>query len=168
MQCSAVQASTSKVARQSEPYLALCTPPSFFSFDHQRPSSARNIWPSTLTMPIAPISGTLRKQFFVHLSLALGLGTAGGYAFWYVLLFLGPICLTDHHPSRYAVHLPSGVSNNLVFTCVNSPSDGYCLACSETPGGILLEAGEAEGGEFVVKAVRCCCNTSAKMRPRLT
>lgn len=38
-------------------------------------------------MPIAPITGMLRKRFLVDVSTALGLGVAGGYAFWYVLLF---------------------------------------------------------------------------------
>ncbi|KAL5492533.1 COX9 [Sanghuangporus weigelae] len=36
-------------------------------------------------MPIAPITGTLRKSFFTTLSLALGLGTAGAYTFWYAV-----------------------------------------------------------------------------------
>ncbi|KAH8108331.1 cytochrome-c oxidase subunit VIIa [Phellopilus nigrolimitatus] len=34
-------------------------------------------------MPVAPITGTLRKRFFTDLSLALGLGFASGYAYWY-------------------------------------------------------------------------------------
>ncbi|EJD07707.1 uncharacterized protein FOMMEDRAFT_150249 [Fomitiporia mediterranea MF3/22] len=42
-----------------------------------------NIQPSAAAMPVAPITGTLRKQFFTTLSLALGLGTAAGYGFWY-------------------------------------------------------------------------------------
>ncbi|TFY78042.1 hypothetical protein EWM64_g5972 [Hericium alpestre] len=34
-------------------------------------------------MPIAPITGKLRKRFWVDLSTALGLGISGGYAYWY-------------------------------------------------------------------------------------
>ncbi|KAG9010656.1 hypothetical protein FRB94_010133 [Tulasnella sp. JGI-2019a] len=34
-------------------------------------------------MAIAPITGKLRKRLILDLSVALGLGTAGGYAFWY-------------------------------------------------------------------------------------
>lgn len=37
------------------------------------------------TMPIAPITGKLRKRLWLDLSTALGLGTAGGYYFWLVL-----------------------------------------------------------------------------------
>ncbi|KAG8889262.1 hypothetical protein FRB98_005075 [Tulasnella sp. 332] len=32
---------------------------------------------------IAPITGKLRKRLILDLSMALGLGTAGGYGFWY-------------------------------------------------------------------------------------
>jgi len=34
-------------------------------------------------MPIAPITGKLRKRLWVDLSIALGLGVASGYAYWY-------------------------------------------------------------------------------------
>jgi len=34
-------------------------------------------------MPIPPITGKLRKRFWVDLTTALGLGVASGYAFWY-------------------------------------------------------------------------------------
>ncbi|KAF8239409.1 cytochrome-c oxidase, subunit VIIa [Tricholoma matsutake] len=34
-------------------------------------------------MAIAPITGMLRKRFWVDLSCALGLGTSIGYAYWY-------------------------------------------------------------------------------------
>ncbi|KDQ06109.1 hypothetical protein BOTBODRAFT_181888 [Botryobasidium botryosum FD-172 SS1] len=34
-------------------------------------------------MPIAPITGKLRKRLFLDLTAAIGLGTAGGYAYWY-------------------------------------------------------------------------------------
>ncbi|KAG8221022.1 cytochrome-c oxidase subunit VIIa [Butyriboletus roseoflavus] len=34
-------------------------------------------------MPIAPITGKLRKAFWRDFSLSLGLGIGSGYAFWY-------------------------------------------------------------------------------------
>ncbi|KAF5336098.1 hypothetical protein D9611_006420 [Ephemerocybe angulata] len=34
-------------------------------------------------MPIAPITGMLRKRFWLDVGCALGLGVSGGYAFWY-------------------------------------------------------------------------------------
>jgi len=34
-------------------------------------------------MAIAPITGMLRKRFWVDVSSALGLGVAAGYAYWY-------------------------------------------------------------------------------------
>ncbi|KAI0075304.1 hypothetical protein K474DRAFT_1664351 [Panus rudis PR-1116 ss-1] len=34
-------------------------------------------------MPIAPITGKLRKRFWLDLTTALGLGVTAGYAFWY-------------------------------------------------------------------------------------
>ncbi|KAA1470249.1 cytochrome-c oxidase subunit VIIa [Dentipellis sp. KUC8613] len=34
-------------------------------------------------MAIAPITGKLRKRFWVDLSCALGLGVSAGYAYWY-------------------------------------------------------------------------------------
>ena len=40
--------------------------------------------PSRSNMPVAPITGTLRRNFFLNLSAALGLGTAAGYTYWYV------------------------------------------------------------------------------------
>lgn len=35
-----------------------------------------------LTMPIGPITGKLRKRFWVDVSCALGLGVSAGYAYW--------------------------------------------------------------------------------------
>ncbi|KAF9466105.1 cytochrome-c oxidase subunit VIIa [Collybia nuda] len=32
---------------------------------------------------IAPITGMLRKRFWLDISCAIGLGTASGYAYWY-------------------------------------------------------------------------------------
>ncbi|KAF9779164.1 hypothetical protein BJ322DRAFT_1088911 [Thelephora terrestris] len=34
-------------------------------------------------MAIAPITGKLRKRFWVDLTTALGLGIGAGYAYWY-------------------------------------------------------------------------------------
>ncbi|KLO12701.1 hypothetical protein SCHPADRAFT_904850 [Schizopora paradoxa] len=34
-------------------------------------------------MPIAPITGKLRKRLWMDLSLALGLGISAGYTYWY-------------------------------------------------------------------------------------
>ncbi|KAI0725403.1 cytochrome-c oxidase subunit VIIa [Fomitopsis betulina] len=34
-------------------------------------------------MPIAPITGKLRKRFWLDFSVALGMGVSAGYAFWY-------------------------------------------------------------------------------------
>jgi cytochrome c oxidase subunit 7 len=34
-------------------------------------------------MPIAPITGKLRKRLWLDLTCALGLGVAAGYAYWY-------------------------------------------------------------------------------------
>ncbi|KAG2075666.1 cytochrome-c oxidase subunit VIIa [Suillus decipiens] len=34
-------------------------------------------------MPIAPITGKLRKRLWLDISVALGLGITSGYAFWY-------------------------------------------------------------------------------------
>jgi cytochrome c oxidase subunit 7 len=37
-------------------------------------------------MPIAPITGMLRKRFWLDVGCSLGLGVTGGYAYWYVLV----------------------------------------------------------------------------------
>ncbi|EMD38958.1 hypothetical protein CERSUDRAFT_81752 [Gelatoporia subvermispora B] len=34
-------------------------------------------------MAIAPITGKLRKRFWLDLTVSLGLGVSAGYAFWY-------------------------------------------------------------------------------------
>ncbi|KAI0289452.1 hypothetical protein BC826DRAFT_1107022 [Russula brevipes] len=34
-------------------------------------------------MPIAPITGKLRKRLWLDLSCAFGLGISGAYAYWY-------------------------------------------------------------------------------------
>ena len=38
-------------------------------------------------MPIAPITGKLRKGLWRDISIALGLGISAGYAYWYVHSF---------------------------------------------------------------------------------
>lgn len=48
---------------------------------YQPPSSS-----TLFTMPIAPITGKLRKGLWVNLSVALGLGVTFGYAFWWVVI----------------------------------------------------------------------------------
>ncbi|OJT11945.1 hypothetical protein TRAPUB_11513 [Trametes pubescens] len=54
---------------------------------------------------IAPITGKLRKRFWLDLTTALGLGVSAGYAFWSV----PPAFLLRHSNShsrdRYGVHL---------------------------------------------------------------
>jgi len=35
-------------------------------------------------MAIAPITGKLRKRFWVDVTTALGLGVGAGYAYWFV------------------------------------------------------------------------------------
>ena len=37
---------------------------------------------------IAPITGKLRKRFWLDVTSALGLGISAGYAFWYVFLHI--------------------------------------------------------------------------------
>ncbi|KAF9038456.1 cytochrome-c oxidase subunit VIIa [Panaeolus papilionaceus] len=34
-------------------------------------------------MPIAPITGKLRKRFWLDIGCAFGLGVSAGYAYWY-------------------------------------------------------------------------------------
>ncbi|OCF32761.1 cytochrome c oxidase subunit 7 [Kwoniella heveanensis CBS 569] len=36
-------------------------------------------------MPVAPVVGKLRKRLITDLTAAIGLGTAGGYIFWYTV-----------------------------------------------------------------------------------
>jgi hypothetical protein len=53
-----------------------------------RPFTRQKKKPLITTMAIAPITGMLRKRFWVDISCALGLGTGLGYAYWYVPFFL--------------------------------------------------------------------------------
>lgn len=57
-------------------------------------------------MPIAPITGKLRKRLWLDLSVAFGLGISSAYAFWYVSLrdLWFTLILTD----RYGYHLKKG------------------------------------------------------------
>ncbi|KAJ3555382.1 hypothetical protein NM688_g2609 [Phlebia brevispora] len=47
------------------------------------PPTQRPALTSSTTMPIAPITGKLRKRFWLDVSCALGLGISAGYTFWY-------------------------------------------------------------------------------------
>lgn len=40
-------------------------------------------WTAHTTMPIAPITGMLRKRLWLDLSVGLGLGVTAAYGFWY-------------------------------------------------------------------------------------
>ena len=61
-------------------------------------------------MSIAPITGKLRKRFWLDLTTALGLGVSAGYAFWSVLFALLPLTRHTNSPpsNRYGVHLKRG------------------------------------------------------------
>ncbi|RUP47544.1 hypothetical protein BC936DRAFT_145624 [Jimgerdemannia flammicorona] len=39
--------------------------------------------PINTTMPIAPITGRLRKRFFTDITIALTIGFAGGFSWWH-------------------------------------------------------------------------------------
>jgi hypothetical protein len=55
-------------------------------------------------MPIAPITGKLRKRFWLDVTCALGLGITGGYAYWYVVptRYSAQVLTTFY---RYGIHL---------------------------------------------------------------
>lgn len=55
-------------------------------------------------MPIAPITGKLRKRFFIDISCALGLGLGAGYAYWFVL-GSSRVFQYSPHVHRYGIHL---------------------------------------------------------------
>lgn len=57
------------------------------------------------TMPIAPITGMLRKRFWLDVSCALGLGVTGGYAYWYVLIAQHDGEGSSDLDTRYGIHL---------------------------------------------------------------
>ncbi|KAH7870661.1 uncharacterized protein C8R40DRAFT_637644 [Lentinula edodes] len=53
---------------------------------------------------ITPIVGKLRKRFFFDVSLALGLGSAAAFSYWYEFLSYQPITTLTRF-SRYGYHL---------------------------------------------------------------
>ena len=62
-------------------------------------------------MPIAPITGKLRKRLWLDLSSALGLGIAAGYAYWCALFALRCCQRSDTLPNnRYGYHLKASES----------------------------------------------------------
>jgi len=61
-------------------------------------------------MAIAPITGKLRKHFWVDLTTALGLGVGAGYAYWFVFFrhpYFTELKHIDRTRFRYGVHLKS-------------------------------------------------------------
>lgn len=62
-------------------------------------------------MPIAPITGRLRKGLWRDISVALGLGLGAGYAFWCVnsLFFF----LSVSRETRYGYHLKEGMTTHM-------------------------------------------------------
>ena len=63
-------------------------------------------------MPVAPITGRLRRRIWTDLGTALGLGTSSAYAYWYVLSSLSPSLLsfTILSQFRYFYYIPTGKS----------------------------------------------------------
>jgi hypothetical protein len=55
-------------------------------------------------MAIAPITGKLRKHFWLDVGVALGLGLGGAYAYWLVQFYHRNTLLSVFFP-RYGVHL---------------------------------------------------------------
>lgn len=73
-------------------------------------------------MAIAPITGKLRKRFWVDLTTALGLGVGAGYAYWFVFfdtrLSPSPSMLTER--ALGMAFTSRAVSpNTLVFSSAN-------------------------------------------------
>ncbi|KAK7687837.1 hypothetical protein QCA50_009056 [Cerrena zonata] len=94
-------------------------------------------------MPIGPITGKLRKRFWLDLTTALGLGVTAGYAYW------------------YGVHLKHGEISTL-FTGVDHGMGmgGVCKTCvltllfySSASGRVLPKIGEVEATGGTVDAM---------------
>jgi hypothetical protein len=65
-------------------------------------------------MTIAPITGKLRKRFWLDVGTALGLGLTGGYSYWYVVFCTNRIYpLSKAFVLRYGVHLKARKSQPL-------------------------------------------------------
>jgi hypothetical protein len=59
-------------------------------------------------MPIAPITGKLRKRLWLDLSCGLGFGISAAYAYWFVIFYSIPGSFTHLADYRYGIHLKSG------------------------------------------------------------
>ena len=128
------------------------------------------------TMSIAPITGKLRKRFWLDLTTALGLGVSAGYAFWFVTFALLPLTRhTDSPPSnRYGVHLKRGEhSVHLADLASTTPharaspklithdvSDCQFLVYSSATGGVLPQARARQAAGVAVNLISYC-NPSA-------
>ncbi|KAG9313072.1 hypothetical protein JVU11DRAFT_6512 [Chiua virens] len=81
-------------------------------------------------MPIAPITGKLRKGLWRDIFVALGLGMGAGYTYWYVhfstAFFL---CLTLG--TRYGYHLKAGMTTS-AYMITRTQSFQYNVVKSST------------------------------------
>lgn len=96
----------------------------------------------TITMPIAPIVGKLRKRFFIDLTCSLGLGISGGYAYWSVCLLFCALFIMLNPSSGMAtilrlVSLRCGLSMQSWHSCRR--------VFSWAPGELLPQARERKG-----------------------
>ena len=125
---------------------------------------------------IAPITGKLRKRFWLDLTTALGLGVSAGYAFWSVLFALLPLTRHTNSPpsNRYGVHLKRGEHSvhlaDLASTTLHtraSPklithdvSNFQSLVYSSATGGVLPQARARQAAGVAVNLISYC-NPSA-------
>ena len=77
---------------------------------------------------IAPITGKLRKRFWLDVTSALGLGISAGYAFWYVFLHTLCFACVDGLTFRYGVHLKQGECRGVGLAAKRYPRVG--VVCS--------------------------------------
>ena len=68
--------------------------------------TATTFLPTTTTMPIAPITGKLRKRLWLDLTTAAGLGTVFAYGYWFVLSLIElngllSFCSAHFHEAAY-------------------------------------------------------------------
>lgn len=127
---------------------------------------------------IAPITGKLRKRFWLDLTTALGLGVSAGYTFWSVpSAFL--LRHSNSHPrDRYGVHLkhgehpsiflrqrvqhPPGMAHPCHMPLVSYPRADWLLflfAHSPAPGGALPEARAGQTAGAVNMGTFCITST---------
>lgn len=102
---------------QLEPYHRFCLPKvsSIIPINHR---NKRLISVITLgIMPVAPITGRLRRRIWTDLGTALGLGVSSAYAYWYVLSpsILSFLILSQF---RYFYYIPTGESTVLHRTWI--------------------------------------------------